>query len=592
MIDDHSNFSTYSDDSFLASFPGSNKNFTGLKMKTYFSIAYFILLASSIIPQETEHYSTKLAKAVVNRIITETTFELKDVNQKAELDIQVINFPKTNLHQDRNHSIAESILNITADSKILFGISSDHPIKILIDNQSVYKTSISREFKFAEIAYEIFDFQDTIKVNLSAGSHRIKILNESDKLAKVYLREISGAYIPPNASFISIHPELKSPWNWCYYANENKSEPDHKNCSVLPVETLKRLDIPSANTYQRENYCEWQYPNGSLLMSILELSNTLQDDNYKDFVRNCADFTVNNYNLFKKQYFEMQDFRGTNHKMFRKCMLDDSGSPALFLQQLALQLNTRKYDWLINDMDDYITNRQVRLKDGTFSRPEPERYVVWADDLFMSVPFLLRMGALTQKESYYDDVVNQIINMNKYLTDSEKGIYHHAWYDYKKEQSPILWGRANGWIIWAEAEALKHLPKQHKSYKKIQEIIKNHLQALSRYQGKNGLWHQVLDDTTSFEETSCTAMFITGFIRAIDSGILDSSYKSVVNNAWKGLQSKISGDGIVIDICRGTGISDDINFYKTRERFPNDPRGLGAVLTALNEITNYYSKNN
>jgi rhamnogalacturonyl hydrolase YesR len=57
-----------------------------------------------------------------------------------------------------------------------------------------------------------------------------------------------------------------------------------------------------------------------------------------------------------------------------------------------------------------------------------------------------------------------------------------------------------------------------------------------------------------------------------------------LKKAWQGLQTRISADGIVKDICRGTEMSDDITSYMKRERFDNDPRGLGAVVTACVEM--------
>jgi hypothetical protein len=47
----------------------------------------------------------------------------------------------------------------------------------------------------------------------------------------------------------------------------------------------------------------------------------------------------------------------------------------------------------------------------------------------------------------------------------------------------------------------------------------------------------------------------------------------------------------VKDICRGTEMSDDIGFYFKRERFDNDPRGLGAVITACVEMMNLRGEN-
>jgi hypothetical protein len=46
------------------------------------------------------------------------------------------------------------------------------------------------------------------------------------------------------------------------------------------------------------------------------------------------------------------------------------------------------------------------------------------------------------------------------------------------------------------------------------------------------------------------------------------------------LQKKISTSGTVSGICRGTGIGENLEFYFTRQTFDQDPRGLGAVITA------------
>lgn len=67
-------------------------------------------------------------------------------------------------------------------------------------------------------------------------------------------------------------------------------------------------------------------------------------------------------------------------------------------------------------------------------------------------------------------------------------------------------------------------------------------------------------------------------------GILDESFVAPLKKGWLGLKTRISGDGVVKGICRGTEMSDDYEFYAKRERFDNDPRGLGAVITACVEV--------
>ena len=76
-------------------------------------------------------------------------------------------------------------------------------------------------------------------------------------------------------------------------------------------------------------------------------------------------------------------------------MLDDAGAPTFPFLQIYINKKEKKYYDLISEMADYVMNKQTRLENGTLCRPEPEKWTVWADDLFMSVPLMLRMGKIT-----------------------------------------------------------------------------------------------------------------------------------------------------------------------------------------------------
>ena len=205
----------------------------------------------------------------------------------------------------------------------------------------------------------------------------------------------------------------------------------------------------------------------------------------------------------------------------------------------------------------------------------------------MSAPYLMRMALVTGDRQYFDDAAQQVVRFNKYLLDKKTGLYRHGWYDIDKRQASVAWGRANGWVIWATSEVLRFLPESHPLRAEIIKMYRNHLRALVSYQASSGLWHQVLDRPDSYEETSCTAMYLIGMARGLRSGILDSSFVAPMEKAWSGLQSRISSDGIVRDICRGTEMSEDLEYYFKRERFDNDPRGLGAVIAACTEMMQF-----
>jgi len=246
------------------------------------------------------------------------------------------------------------------------------------------------------------------------------------------------------------------------------------------------------------------------------------------------------------------------------------------------QLDDSKF--LIDTIAAYISHGQARLSDGTLCRPEPREWTVWADDLFMSSPFLLRYAKLTGDNSYYDDAANQVLLFNDKLFDPELNIYYHGWFSDTEENTAVHWGRANGWIIWAATEALINLPKDHKDYNKILDIYRTYIESIVNYQDSSGMWHQVIDHPESYEETSSSAMFTLAIARGVTNGWIDEDYKEYAVKGWNAIADKISEDGVVEGICRGTGIGDNLEFYFNRETPPNDPRGLGAVLTAGVEV--------
>ncbi|MFA7420115.1 MAG: glycoside hydrolase family 88 protein [Melioribacteraceae bacterium] len=549
-----------------------------------------------------------VVKKIGDRIIYETSFELADAKQKSAIDVQVVEFENAIGNKVNNSAFAFSKININEDTKLNFGISYSGPFKLWVNNKLLIQKAKPAKFFFKEIAYGLFTFMDSFSVDLKKGENRIVIESSLKGKPYIYLREITQSDESVKAKFSSLISNLTSTWPWIFI-HSNKLSATYSQANFLdslysgkfkenelfvsPVRDLKKLVISTNSTFKKDSFADWNYPNGIMMMTLLNLAEASGDSRYAEFVNKYCDFVYDNIPLFKKQYFEDHDLRGSFHRIFRKSMLDDAGSPSFPFIQIAVNDNTKRHHSLVNEMTEYVAKRQIRLSDGTLCRPEPEEFTVWADDLFMSVPLLLRAAKIFNDKTYYDDAAKQIINFNKYLFDESKKLYKHGWFSKTKEKSKIFWGRANGWIIWAESEALIHLPKSHPAYKQIEKIFSEHLIGVLSYQDQSGMWHQILDDSTSFEETSCTAMFITGIVRGIINGTLDASLSDSVLKAWQSLLPKISSEGIVKDICCGTGIGYDDNFYKSRVRLDNDPRGLGAIITAgieVNGLKKYLTK--
>jgi rhamnogalacturonyl hydrolase YesR len=178
----------------------------------------------------------------------------------------------------------------------------------------------------------------------------------------------------------------------------------------------------------------------------------------------------------------------------------------------------------------------------------------------------------------------QVINFQKYVFDPSMGLMHHCWYSDVQRPGVAFWGRANGWALLAQVDLLDRLPKNHPKRPQLLNILQRHILGIAHYQSAEGLWHQLLEKTDSYLETSCSAMFTYAIARSVNKGYIEARYASIAQRGWEGVMTKIRPDGQVEGVCTGTSVGDDLVFYYRRPARLNDVHGIGAVLLAGTEI--------
>ena len=335
----------------------------------------------------------------------------------------------------------------------------------------------------------------------------------------------------------------------------------------------------SADLRVESPYNQWEYWNGVLNIAMIQLSRTLNEPKYLDYTKKNFEFIFSNLPLFKQQY-ENKVKGSSLNQYFRMDKLDDCGAMAASLADNWGINQKSEYRAYLDRAADYILNKQEKLEDGTLCRPVPRVMTIWADDLYMSVPFIARMGKITGDKKYFDFAIQQVENFAKYLYNPANGLYYHCWYSDVNMNGVAHWGRCNGWVMVATTELLNQLPENHPKRGELIKLLLRQIVGVSRYQDTTGLWHQVLDKPDSYLESSCSAMFVYSISRAVNQGWIDKSYFPIAKNGWAGLITKVQQDGQVQDICIGTGINNDIKFYYSRPVKLNDIHGLGAILLA------------
>jgi len=335
-------------------------------------------------------------------------------------------------------------------------------------------------------------------------------------------------------------------------------------------------------------FCDWEYPSGVLNITMLELGKLLGDKKYINYSIDTYEFIFNN-TPFITEIPEGRSKWSTPLGQFLKLEeLDDCGAMGAGLIDVYSNYEKRD-DYLvyIKKAADHILNKQDKLADGTLCRKRPVKYSLWADDLYMSVPFLARMGKLTGEQKYFDFAAKQVIQFTDYLWEEQTKLYSHCWQSDDSTNGVAHWGRANGWVIVAQVELLKNIPSDYPQREELLNILENQINGIARYQSESGLWHQILDKQDSYLETSATAMFTYGIAAAVNEGWIPERYIVIAQNGWEGIKTKITENGTVQGTCIGTGINSAMKHYYARPTKDDDVHGLGPVIMAGVEIEKY-----
>jgi unsaturated rhamnogalacturonyl hydrolase len=265
--------------------------------------------------------------------------------------------------------------------------------------------------------------------------------------------------------------------------------------------------------------------------------------------------------------------------------LDDSGSMCAAMIRASRSGVGAEVRPLIDNYIDYISTKQLRLSDGTLARSRPQPDTLWLDDLYMSVPALAEMGKLTGERKYFDDAVKQILQFSQRMFNTSQGLYMHGWVQGMEVHPEFHWARANGWAIMATVDLLDVLPETHPNRPQILELLKAHVRGLAACQSGSGFWHQLLDRSDSYLETSATAIYTYCIAHAVNKGWIDPlAYGPMAVLGWNAVSTKVSAQGQVEGTCVGTGMAFDPAFYYHRPTNVFAAHGYGPTILAGAEM--------
>jgi rhamnogalacturonyl hydrolase YesR len=206
---------------------------------------------------------------------------------------------------------------------------------------------------------------------------------------------------------------------------------------------------------------------------------------------------------------------------------------------------------------------------------------MWIDDMFMITAAQAQAYRATGDRKYIDRAAREMV---LYLDELQKpnGLFYHA------PDVPFFWGRGDGWMAVGMAELLRSLPDDSRERPRIMAGYKLMMESLLKHQDSDGMWHQLIDDPTSWPETSCTGMFTFAFITGVKNGWLDeNTYGPAARKAWLALTTYLEPNGDIREVCEGTNKhnpkdpkqpKDGRAYYLARKRNVGDMHGQAPML--------------
>lgn len=216
---------------------------------------------------------------------------------------------------------------------------------------------------------------------------------------------------------------------------------------------------------------------------------------------------------------------------------------------------------------------------------------IWADTVFMTVLFVAKMGKKYNRRDWQELAIYQFLLHAKYLAHAKTGLFNHGWYFSKDSNfGENHWCRGNSWITMAIPLLFEILGEEAfapSTYKHLLHYYTNQLDALVKYQDHTGLWHTLIEDETTYLETSGSAGIVAGFLFGLNQGLISKEqYGQAVELGMSGLLSQIDEAGCVAGVSAGTPISQEAEDYKHIVQMPM-VYGESMMMVALKEYQKF-----
>jgi unsaturated rhamnogalacturonyl hydrolase len=169
---------------------------------------------------------------------------------------------------------------------------------------------------------------------------------------------------------------------------------------------------------------------------------------------------------------------------------------------------------------------------------------MWSDSFSGAPPFLSAMG-------FHDEALHQIDGLRARLYNPHMRLLAHIWDDRAQRFiDPSFWGGGNGWAAAALARVLRSLPPNRSADRaRLAAFARDLLDGCIAHQRPDGLFHNVIDDPSTFVETNLAQMLAYAIYTGMANAWLPSTYRAAADRMRAAAHAKMDKHGFIHGVC-------------------------------------------
>ncbi|RSH86461.1 uncharacterized protein EHS24_004717 [Apiotrichum porosum] len=205
---------------------------------------------------------------------------------------------------------------------------------------------------------------------------------------------------------------------------------------------------------------------------------------------------------------------------------------------------------------------------------------LWADNVYMVPPFLAYYGALTNNQTLLDLAYTQISLYRDALRHSDTNLWQHTVYGGVVDSG--MWATGNAWVVAGCARVIATIQRSSfassmsSQVADLQSWASEILGATEKYISSNGLLHNYVDNSSSFEDSTSSALMAAGGLR-LSTLNLTNDYVNMSLTLLSGVSKKVNDTGYV------TQVTDPYTFSKQGTESPEAQSFVILAYSAYNE---------